>query len=39
MWWLSLELSASEHLREGQDLALLDSLEPLILEVEAQLGT
>jgi transposase len=37
VWWLSLELSASERLRVRQDLALLDSLEPLIMEVEAQL--
>jgi transposase len=38
-WWLSLELPPSERLREGQDLTLLDSLDPLIAEVEAELGT
>jgi transposase len=36
-WWESLALSASEKLRIRQDLCLLDSLEPLIEEVEAEL--
>lgn len=38
-WWLSLPLSPSEHLRVRQDLALLDALDPLIAEVERELGT
>jgi transposase len=38
-WWLSLDLSPSERLRVRQDLALLDALDPLIAEVERELGT
>jgi transposase len=37
-WWLALPLSASESLRVRQDLTLLEALDPLIAEVEAQLG-
>jgi transposase len=36
-WWEGLELPASEKLRVRQDLAILDSLEPLIKEVDAEL--
>jgi transposase len=36
-WWTALQLAASERLRVRQDLSLLDSLEPLIAEVEAEL--
>jgi transposase len=36
-WWEGLELPASEKLRVRQDLIILDSLEPLIKEVEAEL--
>jgi transposase len=36
-WWEGLELPASEKLRVRQDLSILDSLEPLIKEVEAEL--
>ena len=36
-WWEDLDLPASEQLRVRQDLAILDSLEPLIKEVEAEL--
>lgn len=36
-WWESLALSPSEKLRIRQDLCLLDSLEPLIAEVEGEL--
>lgn len=38
-WWLSLDLSPSEGLRVRQDLALLNALDPLIAEVEKELGT
>jgi transposase len=37
-WWLSLPLSPAEQLRVRQDLTLLETLDPLIAEVEAQLG-
>ena len=37
-WWLALPLSASELLRVRQDLTLLEALDPLIAEVETQLG-
>jgi transposase len=36
-WWTELQLDTSERLRVRQDLSLLDSLEPLISEVEAEL--
>ncbi len=36
-WWEGLDLPASEKLRVRQDLSILDSLEPLIKEVEAEL--
>jgi hypothetical protein len=36
-WWEALSLSACEKLRVRQDLLLLDSLEPLIEEVDAEL--
>ena len=36
-WWEALSLSASEKLRLRQDLGVLDSLEPLVGEVEAEL--
>ena len=36
-WWKGLELPASEKLRVRQDLSILDNLEPLIKEVEAEL--
>lgn len=36
-WWEALPLSASEKLRIRQDLCLIDSLEPLVGEVEAEL--
>jgi transposase len=36
-WWVGLDLPASEKLRVRQDLSILDSLEPLIKEVEAEL--
>jgi transposase len=37
-WWASLSLSAAERLRVRQDLAVLDTLDGLIAEVEAELG-
>jgi len=37
-WWASLALSPVELLRVRQDLALLETLEPLIAEVEGELG-
>ncbi len=37
-WWAHLALPATERLRVRQDLALLDSLEPLIGEVEQELA-
>jgi transposase len=37
-WWLSLPLSPAEQLRVRQDLALLETLDPLIAEAEAQVG-
>jgi transposase len=37
-WWLGLSLIASEKLRLRQDLTLLDQLDPLISEVEAELN-
>jgi transposase len=36
-WWEGLDLPASEKLRVRHDLSILDSLEPLIKEVEAEL--
>jgi transposase len=36
-WWEGLELPTSEKLRVRQDLAILDSLEPLVKEVDAEL--
>jgi transposase len=36
-WWEALSLSTGEKLRIRQDLCLLDSLEPLIEEVDAEL--
>lgn len=36
-WWETLALSASEKLRIRQDLCLLDSLEPLVEEVDTEL--
>ncbi len=36
-WWGALSLSASEKLRMRQDLCLIDSLEPLVGEVETEL--
>jgi Transposase len=36
-WWEALSLSAVEKLRIRQDLSLLESLEPLIAEVEVEL--
>ncbi len=36
-WWKSLSLSALEHLRAQQDLLLLDRLDPLVAELDAQL--
>ncbi len=36
-WWTELKLDTSERLRVRQDLSLLDSLEPLISEVEGEL--
>jgi transposase len=38
VWWLGLNLSASEKLRLRQDLILLDQLEPLISEVETEIN-
>jgi transposase len=35
-WWLDLDLSSVEKLRVRQDLQLLDHLEPLLNEVEAE---
>jgi transposase len=37
-WWLGLSLNPSEKLRLRQDLILLDQLDPLITEVEAELN-
>ncbi len=37
-WWEGLDVAPSEKLRVRQDLALLDSLEPLIREVDAELA-
>src|SRR5215467_2362880 len=37
LWWENLSLSAVEKLRIRQDLSLLESLEPLIVEVDAEL--
>ena len=37
-WWQSLPLSALEHLRVQQDLLLLDRLDPLVAELDAQLA-
>jgi transposase len=37
-WWLGLSLTSSEKLRLRQDLILLDQLNPLITEVEAELN-
>jgi transposase len=36
-WWEGLDLPASEKLRVRHDLAILDSLEPLIKQIEAEL--
>jgi transposase len=36
-WWQALELPFSERLRIRQDLGLLNTLEPLIAEVDAEL--
>jgi transposase len=36
-WWKSLPLSALERLRVQQDLLLLDQLDPLVMELDAQL--
>lgn len=36
-WWESLSLSTSEKLRIRQDLSLLDSLEPLLEDVDTEL--
>jgi transposase len=36
-WWEGLDLPASEKLRVRHDLGILDSLDPLIKEVEAEL--
>lgn len=36
-WWEGLELPASEKLRVRHDLAILDSLEPLVKGVDAEL--
>jgi transposase len=36
-WWEGLDLPASEKLRVRHDLSILDSLEPLIKQVEAEL--
>jgi transposase len=36
-WWEGLDLPASERLRVRHDLAILDSLEPLIKPIEAEL--
>jgi transposase len=36
-WWEGLDLPASETLRVRHDLSLLDSLEPLVKQVEAEL--
>lgn len=36
-WWEALSLSACERLRVRQDLLMLDSLEPLLEEVDAEL--
>lgn len=36
-WWEGLDLPASEKLRVRQDLSILDSIEPLVKEVEAEL--
>jgi transposase len=36
-WWQGLDLLASEQLRVRRDLSVLDSLEPLINQVEAEL--
>jgi transposase len=36
-WWEELDLPASEKLRVRHDLSILDSLEPLIKQVEAEL--
>lgn len=38
-WWGQLALPATERLRVRQDLALLDSLEPLVAEVERELAS
>lgn len=37
VWWQSLPLSALEQLRVKQDLLLLDRLDPLVAELDAQL--
>jgi len=37
-WWESLDLPASEKLRIRHDFTILDSLEPLLKEVEAELA-
>src|ERR1051326_1525786 len=37
-WWRTLDLSDSEQLRIQQDLAVLATLDPLIAQVEAELG-
>jgi transposase len=37
-WWDSLDLPASEKLRARHDLTILDSLEPLVKQVEAELA-
>ena len=37
-WWAGLDLVPSERLRVRQDLAILDSLEPLLAEVEDELA-
>ena len=36
-WWEALDLTVAERLLAGQQLALLDSLKPLIADVEAEL--
>jgi transposase len=37
-WWLALDLSAPEKLRVQQDLGILQSVQDLIKDVEAELG-
>src|SRR6266568_1602934 len=37
-WWAGLDLPASEQLRVRHDLTILDSIEPLVKEVDAELA-